>query len=172
MYARFHRCRRRSLLLFASPVFLVASHRAASSRVSTRCDATRRETMRRETTRRVLISRRFLFLVVFISDNHRDDARLRNPRQRAFCVTRTNEAVTTCCSDALTGTVTLSDDQRMQCLKNLTDLLSRTFKAQFVFPALGHEDIGVSYSKLATLWQQWLPPEALDTFEKGTYART
>lgn len=82
-------------------------------------------------------------------------------------VTGANEVVTTCCSDALTRTASMSAELRLQCLRNLTDLLSRTFKEQFVFPALGHEDLGVSFSQLAALWQQWLPQEALDTFETG-----
>ncbi|XP_076678490.1 cyclic GMP-AMP phosphodiesterase SMPDL3A isoform X2 [Andrena cerasifolii] len=71
--------------------------------------------------------------------------------------------------DALTRTAGMSPEQRLQCLRNLTDLLSRTFKEQFVFPALGHEDIGVSFSQLAVLWQQWLPQEALDTFQTAGY---
>ncbi|XP_076650576.1 cyclic GMP-AMP phosphodiesterase SMPDL3A isoform X2 [Halictus rubicundus] len=71
--------------------------------------------------------------------------------------------------DALTRTAEMSAEQRLQCLRNLTDLLSRTFKEQFVFPALGHEDLGVSFSQLAVLWQQWLPQEALDTFQTAGY---
>ncbi|XP_034178974.2 cyclic GMP-AMP phosphodiesterase SMPDL3A [Osmia lignaria lignaria] len=71
--------------------------------------------------------------------------------------------------DALTRTFDMSAELRLQCLRNLTDLLSRTFKEQFVFPALGHEDIGVSFSQLAELWQQWLPQEALDTFRTAGY---
>ncbi|XP_020296242.1 acid sphingomyelinase-like phosphodiesterase 3b [Pseudomyrmex gracilis] len=70
--------------------------------------------------------------------------------------------------DALTRTADMSIEQRLQYLRNLTDLLHRTFKGQFVFPALGHEDISVNYTQLATLWQNWLPPEAVDTFVKGT----
>lgn len=85
----------------------------------------------------------------------------------ALHVSRTNEAVTTCCSDALTRSAGMSVELRLQCLRNLTDLLHRTFKGQFVFPALGHEDIGVNYTQLANLWQHWLPPEAVDTFVKG-----
>lgn len=65
----------------------------------------------------------------------------------------------------------MNAELRLQCLRNLTDLLSRTFKEQFVFPALGHDDIGVSFLQLAELWQQWLPQEALDTFKTGTYAK-
>lgn len=71
--------------------------------------------------------------------------------------------------DALTRTADMSDELRLQCLRNLTDLLSRTFKEQFVFPVLGHEDIGVSFSQLAVFWQQWLPQEALDTFQIAGY---
>lgn len=71
--------------------------------------------------------------------------------------------------DALTRTAGMSAELRLQCLRNLTDLLSRTFKEQFVFPALGHEDLGVSFSQLAVLWQQWLPQEALDTFQTAGY---
>ncbi|XP_076630702.1 cyclic GMP-AMP phosphodiesterase SMPDL3A isoform X2 [Colletes latitarsis] len=71
--------------------------------------------------------------------------------------------------DALTRTAGMSAELRLQCLRNLTDLLSRTFKEQFVFPALGHEDIGVSFSQLAVFWQQWLPQEALDTFQTAGY---
>lgn len=81
---------------------------------------------------------------------------------------RSNEVVTTCCSDALTRTA-MSGELRLQYLQNLTDLLSRTFKAQFVFPALGHEDIGVSFEQLSLLWQQWLPQEAMDTYLRGWY---
>jgi hypothetical protein len=62
----------------------------------------------------------------------------------------------------------MSVELRLQCLRNLTDLLHRTFKGQFVFPALGHEDIGVNYTQLANIWQHWLPPEAHDTFVNGT----
>ncbi|XP_076241629.1 cyclic GMP-AMP phosphodiesterase SMPDL3A isoform X2 [Calliopsis andreniformis] len=72
-------------------------------------------------------------------------------------------------SDALTRTASMNPELRLQCLRNLTDLLSRTFKEQFVFPALGHEDIGESFSQLADLWQQWLPQEALDTFQTAGY---
>lgn len=85
-----------------------------------------------------------------------------------FYANKINEAVTICCSDALTRTTDMNVEQRLQYLRNLTDLFHRTFKGQFVFPALGHEDIGVNYTQLATLWQNWLPPEAVDTFVKGT----
>ncbi|XP_076758581.1 acid sphingomyelinase-like phosphodiesterase 3b [Xylocopa sonorina] len=71
--------------------------------------------------------------------------------------------------DALTRTTGMNAELRLQCLRNLTDLLSRTFKEQFVFPALGHDDIGVNFSQLAVLWQQWLPQEALDTFKTAGY---
>lgn len=71
--------------------------------------------------------------------------------------------------DALTRTTGMNVELRLQCLRNLTDLLSRTFKEQFVFPALGHDDIGVNFSQLAEIWQHWLPQEALDTFKTAGY---
>ncbi|XP_011644642.1 acid sphingomyelinase-like phosphodiesterase 3a [Pogonomyrmex barbatus] len=71
--------------------------------------------------------------------------------------------------DALTRNAGMNAELRLQCLRNLTDLLHRTFKGHFVFPALGHEDIGVNYTQLASLWQNWLPPEAVDTFVKAGY---
>ncbi|KAK1125620.1 hypothetical protein K0M31_005181 [Melipona bicolor] len=89
--------------------------------------------------------------------------------QLAVCCQYTNEPVTTCCSDALTRTTGMNVELRLQCLRNLTDLLSRTFKEQFVFPALGHDDIGVNFSQLAEIWQHWLPQEALDTFKTAGY---
>ncbi|XP_014603007.1 PREDICTED: acid sphingomyelinase-like phosphodiesterase 3b isoform X2 [Polistes canadensis] len=70
--------------------------------------------------------------------------------------------------DALTRTA-LTDELRLQYLQNLTDLLSRTFKSQFVFPALGHEEIGVSFQQLSLLWQQWVPQEAMDTYLRAGY---
>lgn len=53
-------------------------------------------------------------------------------------------------------------------LRNITDLLSRTFSSQFVFPVLGHEDGHNNiFDRLGDLWRHWLPSEALQTFEKG-----
>ncbi|KAG5317822.1 ASM3B phosphodiesterase, partial [Pseudoatta argentina] len=71
--------------------------------------------------------------------------------------------------DALTRNAGMNAELRLQCLRNLTELLHRTFKGQFVFPALGHEDIGLNYTQLASVWQNWLPPEAVDTFVKAGY---
>ncbi|XP_066581214.1 acid sphingomyelinase-like phosphodiesterase 3b [Prorops nasuta] len=71
--------------------------------------------------------------------------------------------------DALTRNPSMSVEQRLHCLQNLTDLLSHTFKGQFVFPALGHVDEGVNFTQLADLWKHWLPLEALDTFKKAGY---
>lgn len=134
--------------------------RGAARRLISRTDAARRDVS--------LFPGHFLFLsAVLINDNHRHSHC--NLRRRAFYVTGTNETVTTCCSDALTRTTGMSVEQRLHCLRNLTDLLHRAFKGQFVFPALGHEDMGVNYTHLANLWQNWLPPEAVDTFVKGTY---
>lgn len=142
-----------------SRLVIVASRcTAASFRVPMLRDATRRDA---SLFRDISSSS-----AIFISDNHWHSHC--NLRRRAFYVTGTNEAVTTCCSDALTRTAGMNAEQRLQCLRNLTDLLHRAFKGQFVFPALGHEDIGVNYTQLANLWQHWLPPEAVDTFVKGT----
>ncbi|BES88133.1 sphingomyelin phosphodiesterase [Nesidiocoris tenuis] len=62
----------------------------------------------------------------------------------------------------------LSPDDRMEALKNITDLLSRTFSSQFVFPVLGHAD-PQEPEKLGQLWRQWLPTDALQTFNTGGY---
>ncbi|XP_024946147.1 acid sphingomyelinase-like phosphodiesterase 3b isoform X2 [Cephus cinctus] len=68
--------------------------------------------------------------------------------------------------DALSHTAGMSEELRIQSLKNLTDLLSHTFTGQFIFPALGHEDTGVNFTQIAHLWRHWLPNEALVTFKK------
>ncbi|XP_045519119.1 acid sphingomyelinase-like phosphodiesterase 3a [Pieris brassicae] len=62
----------------------------------------------------------------------------------------------------------LSDEIRMEAVRNVTDLLSRTFSSQFVFPALGHNDPPPS-RRLIDMWMQWLPSDALTTFETGGY---
>lgn len=62
----------------------------------------------------------------------------------------------------------LSDEIKLEAVKNVTDLLSRTFSSQFVFPALGHNDPSLS-KRLVEMWMQWLPTEALLTFETGGY---
>ncbi|KAK0080158.1 hypothetical protein PV325_000371 [Microctonus aethiopoides] len=72
-------------------------------------------------------------------------------------------------SDALTHASEMSEEVRLESLKNLTDLLSHTFTSQFVFPALGHEDVGLNFNQTAILWKHWLPSEALQTFEKWGY---
>lgn len=60
------------------------------------------------------------------------------------------------------------EQHRIDLLRNITDLLGRTFPSQFVFPVLGHEDgHGNSFDRLGDLWRHWLPSEALQTFEKG-----
>ncbi|KAK0157439.1 hypothetical protein PV328_011183 [Microctonus aethiopoides] len=71
--------------------------------------------------------------------------------------------------DALTHASEMSEEVRLESLKNLTDLLSHTFTSQFVFPALGHEDVGLNFNQTAILWKHWLPSEALQTFEKWGY---
>ncbi|CAO1334344.1 unnamed protein product [Diamesa hyperborea] len=64
----------------------------------------------------------------------------------------------------------LSESHRLDLLRNITELLGRTFSSQFVFPVLGHEDVqNNDYKRLGELWRHWLPSEALQTFEKGGY---
>ncbi|CAB0018340.1 unnamed protein product, partial [Nesidiocoris tenuis] len=75
------------------------------------------------------------------------------PVQKMSVIKKTRDAV----SDYL------SPDDRMEALKNITDLLSRTFSSQFVFPVLGHAD-PQEPEKLGQLWRQWLPTDALQTF--------
>lgn len=60
----------------------------------------------------------------------------------------------------------LTDEIKLEAVRNVTELLSRTFSSQFVFPALGHNDPPPS-KRLADMWMQWLPTEALQTFETG-----
>lgn len=97
--------------------------------------------------------------------------RARFPRHRAYKLITKVDNMLDCSSDALSHSEKMSKELRLQCLKNLTDLLSRTFTGQFVFPALGHEDIGLSFKETAELWMHWLPTEALQTFEKSEYRR-
>jgi hypothetical protein len=62
----------------------------------------------------------------------------------------------------------LLESHRLDLLRNITELLGRTFPSQFVFPVLGHEDVqNNDFKRLGELWRQWLPSEALQTFEKG-----
>lgn len=62
----------------------------------------------------------------------------------------------------------LIETHRMDVLRNITDLLSRTFSSSFVFPVLGHEDGQLNdFKHLGELWRHWLPLEAVQTFEKG-----
>ncbi|KAL4710797.1 hypothetical protein ACJJTC_009346 [Scirpophaga incertulas] len=62
----------------------------------------------------------------------------------------------------------MSEDFKLEAVRNVTDVLSRTFSSQFVFPALGHNDPPPS-RRLVDMWMQWLPTEALQTFETGGY---
>ncbi|XP_068631362.1 cyclic GMP-AMP phosphodiesterase SMPDL3A-like [Battus philenor] len=62
----------------------------------------------------------------------------------------------------------LSEEVKLEAVRNVTDILSRTFSSQFVFPALGHNDPPPS-RRLVDMWMQWLPTEALQTFETGGY---
>ncbi|XP_063619740.1 acid sphingomyelinase-like phosphodiesterase 3b [Cydia splendana] len=61
-----------------------------------------------------------------------------------------------------------SDEERYQAIRNMTDLMGRTFSSHFVFPVLGHLDPAPS-ENLTNLWGHWLPLEALQTFKIGGY---
>uniref|UniRef100_A0A182NJI7 Uncharacterized protein n=1 Tax=Anopheles dirus TaxID=7168 RepID=A0A182NJI7_9DIPT len=63
----------------------------------------------------------------------------------------------------------MHEPKRLDVLRNITELMSRTFPSQFVFPVLGHEDGTANFEQLGDLWRHWLPLEALQTFEKGGY---
>ncbi|XP_050536756.1 acid sphingomyelinase-like phosphodiesterase 3a [Daktulosphaira vitifoliae] len=64
---------------------------------------------------------------------------------------------------------------RVVAIQNVTNLLSHTFSSQFVFPVLGHDDPGallgqrIGYTELGYYWRQWLPTDAIQTFNKGGY---
>ncbi|XP_068085178.1 cyclic GMP-AMP phosphodiesterase SMPDL3A [Anabrus simplex] len=64
-------------------------------------------------------------------------------------------------------------DHELILLQNLTHLLKHTFSSQFVFPVLGHQDPipprNDKYHAISKMWRNWLPPEAISTFEKGGY---
>lgn len=59
-----------------------------------------------------------------------------------------------------------SEEFQLEAVRNVTDVLSRTFSSQFVFPALGHNDPSPS-RRLMDMWMQWLPSDALQTFEES-----
>ncbi|XP_017136939.1 acid sphingomyelinase-like phosphodiesterase 3b [Drosophila miranda] len=63
----------------------------------------------------------------------------------------------------------LSEQKQHEILRNITDLLGRSFSSQFIFPVLGHEDGSGSYQRMGELWRHWLPSEALVTFDQGGY---
>lgn len=60
----------------------------------------------------------------------------------------------------------LTEKDQFPVLQNLTDLLSTSFKSQFVFPALGHDDPRSRWH-LGEMWRRWLPPDSMKTFETG-----
>lgn len=66
----------------------------------------------------------------------------------------------------------LSEQKQLETLRNITELLGRSFSSPFIFPVLGHED-GSSgphkYKQMGELWRHWLPTDALVTFELGGY---
>ncbi|XP_060522463.1 acid sphingomyelinase-like phosphodiesterase 3b [Cylas formicarius] len=62
----------------------------------------------------------------------------------------------------------LSESRQLELLQRLTDLLGKTFPAQFVFPSLGHDD-PASRRLLGRMWSRWLPTDSMKTFETGGY---
>ncbi|XP_019760900.2 acid sphingomyelinase-like phosphodiesterase 3a isoform X1 [Dendroctonus ponderosae] len=62
----------------------------------------------------------------------------------------------------------LSENHQLELVKALTDLLGKTFPAQFVFPALGHDDPPFE-KRLGKMWSKWLPTDSIKTFETGGY---
>ncbi|XP_066258235.1 acid sphingomyelinase-like phosphodiesterase 3b [Euwallacea similis] len=62
----------------------------------------------------------------------------------------------------------LGEERKLELIQNVTDLLRKTFSSQFVFPALGHDDPS-SRKELGKMWSQWLPTDAMRTFETGGY---
>ncbi|KAL4706893.1 hypothetical protein ACJJTC_012352 [Scirpophaga incertulas] len=70
--------------------------------------------------------------------------------------------------DIIAARYTGNEDDKYQAIRNMTELLSRTFSSHFVFPVLGHLDPAPSAS-LTNLWMHWLPLEALQTFQNGGY---
>ncbi|XP_032291155.1 acid sphingomyelinase-like phosphodiesterase 3b isoform X2 [Drosophila virilis] len=65
-----------------------------------------------------------------------------------------------------------SEHVQLETLRNITELLGRSFSSPFIFPVLGHEDgsTGIhKYKQMGELWRHWLPTEALVTFEQGGY---
>jgi hypothetical protein len=71
-------------------------------------------------------------------------------------------------SDIIAARYTGNEDDKYQAIRNMTELLSRTFSSHFVFPVLGHLDPAPSAS-LTNLWMHWLPLEALQTFQNGMF---
>ncbi|XP_050298628.1 acid sphingomyelinase-like phosphodiesterase 3a [Anthonomus grandis grandis] len=62
----------------------------------------------------------------------------------------------------------ISTNRQMEIIQGLTDLLGKTFPAQFVFPALGHDD-PVFRKHLGRMWSRWLPTDSMKTFDTGGY---
>lgn len=60
----------------------------------------------------------------------------------------------------------VKQDRQLDMIQNVTDLLRKTFSSQFVFPALGHDDPSAR-KELGKMWSQWLPTDAMRTFETG-----
>lgn len=60
----------------------------------------------------------------------------------------------------------MNESEQVRILQHLTDLLRKTFSAQFVFPALGHDD-PTPRKELRKMWSRWLPTDSMNTFESG-----
>ncbi|RZB40966.1 hypothetical protein BDFB_006353 [Asbolus verrucosus] len=60
----------------------------------------------------------------------------------------------------------LPEALKLELMRNLTDLLRKTFSSQFVFPALGHDD-PTAKKDLGRMWSRWLPTDSIHTFAKG-----
>lgn len=70
-----------------------------------------------------------------------------------------------CFRDALSHFVInhYSENHKLELMHSLTDLLGKTFPVQFVFPALGHDDL----KEHSRMWSRWLPPDSIKTFQTG-----
>lgn len=74
-----------------------------------------------------------------------------------------------CYSDGLSHAIRhLPEVRQLEILQNITDLLFRAFKSDFVFPAIGHDD-PILHQKLSAMWSRWLPTDSKKTFESGKF---
>ncbi|KAI5733061.1 hypothetical protein M8J76_007171 [Diaphorina citri] len=79
--------------------------------------------------------------------------------------------------DGVSELASYSSEQQFKALSNVTDILYRYFSSHFVIPVLGHDDPGssrggrYSYTDLGHLFEKWLPPDAIGTFNKVTISQ-